>query len=105
MFLSLEGHLKALRLPTFLKEYKTVARESVQKNASYEDFLQFLSEKEVISKQTKATQNRLKKAAFPVLKTLTVIFFPEVHPENVPLNENLSNATIVVLNVTGIAFE
>ena len=40
--LSLEANLKTLRLPTFLKEYEDVAKESVQKNASYEDFLRDL---------------------------------------------------------------
>ena len=46
--LSLEANLKVLRLPTFLREYEGVAKESVRKNASYEDFLRDLSEKEVI---------------------------------------------------------
>ena len=39
--LSLEANLKALRLPTFLKEYEGVAKESIRKNASYEDFQTF----------------------------------------------------------------
>lgn len=69
-FVSLEANLKALRLPTFLKEYKAVAQDSTQKNASYEAFLQVLSEQEVLNKQSQAVQHRIKKAQFPVLKTL-----------------------------------
>lgn len=64
--LSLEANLKVLRLPTFLREYEGVAKESVRKNASYEDFLRDLSEKEVINKQSNAIQKRIKQAQFPV---------------------------------------
>ena len=74
-YLSLETSLKALRLPTFLKEYQGVAKESVKNNASYEDFLRDLSEKEVINKQSKAVQKRIKQAQFPVLKTLEAFDF------------------------------
>ncbi len=70
MPISLEANLKALKLPTFLKEYAVVAKESVQKNASYEDFLKDLSEKELINKHSNAVQRRIKQAQFPVLKTL-----------------------------------
>jgi DNA replication protein DnaC len=73
--LSLEANLKALRLPTFLKEYEDVAKESVRKNASYEDFLRDLSEKELINKQSNAIQKRIKQAQFPVLKTLEAFDF------------------------------
>jgi len=73
--LSLEANLKALRLPTFLKEYEGVAKESVRKNASYEDFLRDLSEKEVINKQSNIIQKRIKQAQFPVLKTLEAFDF------------------------------
>lgn len=73
--LSLEANLKSLRLPTFLKEYEGIAKESVQRNASYEDFLRDLSEKEVINKQSNAIQKRIKQAQFPVLKTLEAFDF------------------------------
>lgn len=85
--LSLEANLKALRLPTFLKEYEGVAKESVRNNASYEDFLRDLSEKEVINKQSKAIQTRIKQAQFPVLKTLEAFGIrPEPWCKNLDMN-------------------
>jgi len=77
-FLSLEAHLKALRLPTFLKEYASVSKQCVQRNTSYEDFLCLLSEKEVLHKQSRSIQRRIKQACFPVLKTLDSFDFTAV---------------------------
>lgn len=67
---SLEGYLKTLRLPTFLKEYKRLGDQCCQEKTSYDTFLLRLSEQEVLSRESRAVQTRIKKAKFPVLKTL-----------------------------------
>jgi len=68
--LTLTANLKALRLSVFLNEHENVAKQCVQNNNSFAEFLTILSEKEIIEKQTNAQKRRIKQANFPVLKTL-----------------------------------
>ena len=44
----LEHHLKALKLPTILREYKTLARVCSEERADYPTYLLRLSERELI---------------------------------------------------------
>ncbi len=67
---SLSHYLKTLKLLTFLSEYPKVAKRCVQEDATYESFLLDLSEREVLGRQSRAVQQRIKKARFPVMKTL-----------------------------------
>jgi len=75
---SLEYNLKLLRLPTFLSHYKSVGDHCKEKGDSYDSFLHLLSEKEVLNKQSRAVQQRIKKAKFPGLKTLEVFNFEKL---------------------------
>lgn len=75
MNISLEYNLKHLKLPTFLSHYKAVGESCKEKGDSYESFLYQLSEKEVLGRQSRAVQQRIKKAKFPGLKTLEVFNF------------------------------
>lgn len=77
-FLSLEYYLKELRLPTFLKEYKKVAEDCKNKNEDYETFLMSLSEREVLQRQSRAIEQRIKKAQFPMMKTLETFQFDKL---------------------------
>jgi len=76
--LLLANDLKKLRLPTFLREYATVARQSGEKDASYEAFLQQLAELEVQHRQVQSIARRIKQAAFPVVKDLADFDFAAV---------------------------
>ena len=78
-WLSLEYCLKTLKLPTFLKDRKSVAEECQSKNEDYEQFLMILSEREVLQRQSRAIEQRIKKAQFPMMKTLETFQF-----ENIP---------------------
>ena len=76
--LLLASYLKTLRLPTFLREYATVARQCGEKDASYDGFLQQLAELEVQHRQVQSIARRIKQAAFPVAKDLADFDFVAV---------------------------
>jgi DNA replication protein DnaC len=66
----LENYLKALKLPTFVKRYQEVAEACQKKGFDYAQFLLQLSEMEVLGRQNRSVQQKIKKARFPSLKTL-----------------------------------
>jgi DNA replication protein DnaC len=68
--LLLTHHLKSLRLPTILREYGSIASQCAKENIGYSDFLLRLTERELIDREQRATQRRVREAKFPVLKTL-----------------------------------
>jgi DNA replication protein DnaC len=59
--------LKRLRLPTIGKQYRSEAEEQ---NSSYENFLLALLEQEAQVREENQRQARLRKASFPIRKTL-----------------------------------
>ena len=73
--LLLETHLKALRLPTFLREYDKVARQCATEGLDARRFLLQLSELELLDRERRATERRIKTAKFPVTKTLDTFDF------------------------------
>jgi DNA replication protein DnaC len=66
----LEHCLKQLKLPTMLREYAAMAALCAKEKHSFETFLLRLCERELIERQQRATERRIKAAAFPTLKTL-----------------------------------
>jgi DNA replication protein DnaC len=74
----LESYLKALRLPTFIKEYAKTARQCGERGDSHESFLERLAELEVNQRDSKAAIRRLKQASFPVEKDLSAFDFTAV---------------------------
>jgi DNA replication protein DnaC len=68
--LLLEHHLKALKLPTFLSDYVAVAANCAQERRDYPTFLLRLAERELIERERRAADRRVKDARFPVLKTI-----------------------------------
>ena len=73
--LLLEHHLKALKLPTFLRDYQNLAGVCSQERSSYPQYLLRLSERELIDRERRATERRIKEAQFPVLKTIETFDF------------------------------
>ena len=76
--LLLASYLKTLRLPTFLREYATVARQCGEKDAAYDGFLQQLAELEVQHRQIQSIARRIKQAAFGVHKDFDTYDFSAV---------------------------
>ena len=66
----LEHHLKALRLPTFLREYDKVAQQCAAEGVDYPRYLLRLSEQELLDRERRATERRIKQARFRVVKSL-----------------------------------
>ncbi|MDP6274541.1 MAG: IS21-like element helper ATPase IstB [Dehalococcoidia bacterium] len=65
----LAHHLKQLKLPTMLREYSAVAAVCGRENRSFETFLLRLCERELVERQQRATERRIKAAKYPALKT------------------------------------
>jgi DNA replication protein DnaC len=87
--LLLEHHLKALKLPTFLREYSSVAAVCTQDRSTYPDYLLRLSERELIDRERRATERRIKEAQFPVHKTIESFDFGAQPTLNEPLVREL----------------
>jgi DNA replication protein DnaC len=68
--LLLEHHLKHLRLPTVLREYDKVARQCAAESVDYPRYLLRLTELELLDRERRATERRIRQAKFPVLKSL-----------------------------------
>src|ERR1700675_4401151 len=66
----LNHHLKALRLPTFLREYDKVAQQCATEGVDYPRYLLRLSEQELLDRERRATERRIKQARFQVVKSL-----------------------------------
>jgi len=66
----LSHHLKALKLPVFLREYKKVAAQCAKEKRDSARFLLELSELELIEREKRGAERRVREAGFPVLKTL-----------------------------------
>ena len=68
--LLLEHHLKQLRLPTFLREYDKVARQCAIEQADYPGYLLRMAELELMERERRAIERRIRQAKFPVVKTM-----------------------------------
>jgi DNA replication protein DnaC len=66
----LAHHLKALRLPSFLREYDKVARQCAAEGVDYPRFLLRLAEQELIDRERRMVERRIKAAKFPTVKSL-----------------------------------
>jgi DNA replication protein DnaC len=87
--LLLEHHLKALRLPTVLRDYASVGAVCSQERCSYPQYLLRLIERELIDRERRATDRRIKEAQFPVIKTIDSFDFKAQPSINEPLVREL----------------
>ena len=78
----LEHHLKALRLPTFLREYDKVAQQCAAEGVGFPRYLLRLTELELLDRERRATERRIHQARFDVVKSLDSFDFlalPSLH--------------------------
>ena len=66
----LEHYLKQLRLPTMVREYRKVGEQCAKEAATFDVFLLRLVESEMLDRERRATERRIKAAKFPVSKSL-----------------------------------
>ena len=71
----LEHYLKQLRLPTMLREYPKLAEQCAKEGVTFEAFLLRLVEQEMVDRERRATERRIKAAKFPVSKSLETYDF------------------------------
>jgi len=81
----LQHHLKALKLPTMQAECTKVASRCGADNVDHLGFLLQLSELELLDRERRAAERRLKAAKFPNLKTLESFDFQAQPTLNKPL--------------------
>jgi DNA replication protein DnaC len=72
----LQHHLKSLKLPTMLSECEKVASRCAQENIDHLAFLLQLCDLELIDRERRSADRRLKAAQFPHHKTLESFEFP-----------------------------
>ena len=63
-------HLKTLKLPTFLREYDKLARQCAAEGLDHVRFLARLVELELIDRERRMIERRIKAAKFPAVKSL-----------------------------------
>ena len=68
--LLLAHHLKALKLPTFLREYDKLARQCAAEGVDHTRYLLRLAELELIERERRMVDRRIKDAKFPAVKSL-----------------------------------
>jgi DNA replication protein DnaC/transposase len=73
--LLLAHHLKTLRLPTFLREYDKLARQCAAEGADHVRYLVRLAELELIDRERRMVERRIRQARFPAVKSLDAFDF------------------------------
>ena len=80
----LDFHLKKLRLPTILREYAAMAKVCRDDRSDYQTYLLRLTERELLDREKRAAERRIKQACFPVVKTIDTFDFkaqPSINQE------------------------
>ena len=80
----LQHYLKKLRLPTFLAEYTKLARQCAARNETHVQYLLRLSELELIERERRMIERRIKAAKFPAVKSLDSFDFTVIPSLNKP---------------------
>jgi DNA replication protein DnaC len=74
----LAHHLKTLKLPTFLREYEKLARQCAAEGLDHVQFLARLVELELIDRERRMVERRIKAAKFPAVKSLDSFDFKAI---------------------------
>jgi DNA replication protein DnaC len=91
----LAHHLKALKLPTFLREYDKVARQCAAESTDYPRYLLRLAELELIDRDRRMVERRIKAAKFPTVKSLDSFDFAALPSLNKALVMELARSEYV----------
>ena len=74
----LSHYLKTLKLPTFQREYQKLARQCATEGVNHVGYLTRLSEQEMIERDRRKVERRIKAAKFPVVKSLDSFDFAAI---------------------------
>ena len=93
--LLLEHHLKELRLPTFLREYRKLAAQCAAEGADHPDYLLRLAELELIDRHQRMVERRIRAAHFPAVKSLDTFDFLAIPSVNKALVMELARCEYI----------
>jgi DNA replication protein DnaC len=91
----LKHHLKALKMPTMHSECEKIAAQCAKENIDHLGFLFQLCELELLDRERRAADRRLKAAKFPTHKTLENFDFTAQPSVNKPLVTELSRCAYI----------
>jgi DNA replication protein DnaC len=91
----LAHHLKALKLPTFLREYDKLARQCAADGVDHPRYLLRLAELELIERERRTVERRIKEARFPAVKSLDSFDFTAIPTLNKTLVLELARSEYV----------
>lgn len=93
--LLLHHHLKKLRLPTVLRDYRKLARQCAADNVDHVRYLARLIELELIDREARMVERRIKAARFPAKKSLETFDFDAIPALNRKLVLDLARCEFV----------
>ncbi len=91
----LQHHLKKLRLPTVLGEYDKLARQCAAEGKDHVQYLLRLCELELIERERRMIERRIKAAKFPATKSLDSFDFKVIPSLNKALTMELARCAFV----------
>jgi DNA replication protein DnaC len=91
----LQHHLKKLKLPTFQGEYAKLARQCATEGKDHVQYLLRLCELELIERERRMIERRIKAAKFPATKSLDSFDFKAIPSLNKPLTMELARCEFV----------
>ena len=101
--LLLAHHLTALKLPIFLREYDKLARQCAAEGIDHPRYLLRLAELELIERERRSVERRIKEARFPATKSLDSFNFLALPSLNKALVLELARCEYITRRETIIA--
>ena len=92
----LAHHLKQLKLPTVLREYDKVAREAARDGVDHPRYLLRLVELELIDRERRLVERRIRQAHFPATKSLDTFAFTAIPSLNKMLVLELARCEFIL---------
>jgi DNA replication protein DnaC len=94
--LLLAHHLKQLKLPTVLREYDKLARECARDGVDHPRYLLRLVELELIDRERRLVERRIRQARFPATKSLDSFTFTAIPSLNKMLVTELARCEYIL---------
>ena len=101
--LLLAHHLKILKLPTFLRDYDKVAKQCAAEGIAHAGYLLRLAELELIDRERRMVERRIKAARFPATKSLDSFDFKAIPSLNKMMVLELARCDYITHNENIIA--
>jgi DNA replication protein DnaC len=99
----LAHHLKALKLPSFLREHDKLARQCATEGVDHTGYLLRLTELELLDRERRMVERRIRQARFPAVKSLDGFDFAALPALNKMLVLELARCAYVERRENAIA--